>query len=166
MSQSLTKHHGPMHGGFRRRLWRGFVLLEVILSLTILGFSVAAFMRSFNQSLQAARRMEIQTQAMFFAQQLLDYFEINPPKEGLSEGGFGEDYKYYFYEVDLSYENPEYDWKFDTDGVEQFFALRPYKIRIIYNDGMHKPYVAFTAESSIVGFEKFERASKAAYMNY
>lgn len=156
----------PACVGLGRRLRNGFVLLEVILSLTILGFSVAAFMRSFNQSLQAAKRMEIQTQAMFFAQQLMDYFEIVPPREGTAEGGFGVDYKYYSYQVDLRYENPEYDWKFDTDGVEQFFAERPYKIRIIYNDGNHAPYVAFTAESSIVGFEKFEPASKAAYMNY
>ena len=166
MKPSRHTIQGFARGGLRRRLRRGFVLLEVILSLTILGFSVAAFMRSFNQSLRAAQRMEIQTQAMFFAQQLMDYFEIAPPKEGTSEGGFGVDYKYYSYQVDLSYEDPEYDWKFDTDGVEQFFAQRPYKIRIIYNDGNHNPYVAFTAESSIVGFEKFEPASKAAYMNY
>ncbi len=92
-----------------RRLRRGFVLLEVIISLTILAVTVAAVLRSFSQSLSALRILEVQTQAEFFAQQLLDEFEINPPREGVTEMGFGDDYAAYSYVVDVEYIAPDYD---------------------------------------------------------
>ncbi|MCL5269701.1 MAG: type II secretion system GspH family protein [bacterium] len=142
------------------------MLLEVIVSLTILGISVAAFMRSFTQSLGAARRMEVQTQACFFAQQLFDEFEINPPPEGKSEGGFGDDYKYYSYRLEVKYEEPVYHRLENVDQVERFYPIRTYRIEINYDDGAHKPYTALALESAIVGFEKFAYNSKLDYQNF
>ena len=99
---------------------RGFVLLEVIIALTILTVTVSTVLRSFSQSLSAVRQVEVQTQAAFFAQQLLDEFEIFPPVEGAHEGGFGDDYWEYYWEATVDYEDPDYDEANQHDEVAQF----------------------------------------------
>ena len=134
---------------------RGFVLLEVLISLTILAVTVAAVLRSFSQSLSAINRLEVETQALFFANQLMDEFEINPPMEGETEGGFGDDYADYYFIVDTQYEYPEYDLRNRHDDVEQFFPLRTIKIDIFYDDGRRKKIRALSFESAIMGFERF-----------
>jgi hypothetical protein len=150
-----------------RRIVPGFVLLEVIISLTILGFAVAALMRSFTLSFDAARTMEVQTQAMFFADQLMDYFEIMPPAEGVQVGGFGDDYKFYSYRVEVRYERPEYRDLDIPANIEQLFLLRRYKLQIFYDNGRLKNAVtALTLESAIIGFEKFSYQSKMTYANF
>ncbi|HOR28257.1 MAG TPA: prepilin-type N-terminal cleavage/methylation domain-containing protein [Candidatus Sumerlaeota bacterium] len=144
---------------------RGFVLLEVLLSLTILGMAVAAFMHSFTQSLRSARLMEIRTQAMFFADQLMDEFEIFPPASGRrTEGGFGEDYAPYYYEVEMKVEEPRYRLRDEPEEVERFFATRVYTLEIYYRDeSMAEPLLAARVSSAVVGFEKFSSQTKQSY---
>ena len=138
-----------------RRLRRGFVLLEVIISLTILAVTVAAVLRSFSQSLSALRILEVQTQAEFFAHQLLDEFEINPPGEGVAEMGFGDDYAAYSYVVDVEYIAPDYDETNRHDEILRFMPMRVFTIEIFYDNGRNKPFRAITIDSAIMGFERF-----------
>ena len=142
-----------------------FVLLEVIISLMILGFAVGACMHSFTQSLAAVRIMEIQTQAMFFAQQLMQDFEIFPPEED-REGGFGDDYRFYSFTVRVSYGVPRYRGLNHADGIDSFFATRDLYLEIKYNDGVHTPSVPIQLYTSVCGFEKFSPESKQSYGNF
>jgi prepilin-type N-terminal cleavage/methylation domain-containing protein len=147
----------------------GFVLVEVLLALTILGIAAMAFMESFTLSLEAARRMEIITQSEFFARQLLDEWEIFPPAEGESEGGFGDTYRNYFYTVDVQYIDPGDDYDRDLeipDDVEQLFALRMVHLEVYYDDGRHEPIKAIALDTAIVGAEKFSVQSKQSYLNF
>lgn len=154
-----------------RRLSRtkrgGFVLLEVLLSLTILVIAVSASLSSFSQSLNAVRRLEVGTQAAFFAQQLLDEFEINPPEEGEHEGGFGDDYWQYYYIVDVKYEDPDYEDVNRHDAIGQFFPLRLMTIEIFYDNGRNRPFRPLgKVSTAIIGYERFTRASKRQLRNF
>ena len=147
----------------RRRRTNGFVLLEVILSLTILGIAVTAFMRSFNQSAQATRLMTVQTQAQFFARQLMEEFEISPPFEGEHEGGFGDDYREYYWRATVIYEEPDYGGDLEDDNVKQFNVLRLLDIEIHYDNGRSAPWVPVRVETAIVNYERFTKKSKQSY---
>jgi len=141
--------------------------MEVIVSLTILGFAAAVCMRSFTQSMAAARIMEVQTQAQFFAQQLMQEFEIKPPDPGTpKEGGFGDAFKNYSFHVEVSLVNPRYRNQGRNDGIEQFFAQREVDLEIRYDDGVHKPMVPVKLSTAIVGFEKYSHQTKVSYGFY
>jgi hypothetical protein len=142
---------------------RAFVLLEVLLSLVILGVSVAALMRSFNQSLSAAKTMERQTQAQFFAQQLLHEFTIKPPEK---VGGFGDDYRNYSYRTTARYIEPKYRKLGNVADIEQYFAMQEITIEILYEDSDHKPFVLLRVDSALPGFEKFSAETKRSYGDF
>ena len=145
----------------------GFVLLEALVSVAILGFVVMACMRSFTQSLQAARLMEIQTQGLFFAQQLMSEFEILPPVEDVTEGGFGEDYAPYYYTVNLEIVEPDYGRLDCDDHIDKFFDMRQMTIEIWFKDGkMNNPLRIVGVDCAITGFEKFSSATKLSYAMY
>lgn len=142
---------------------RGFVLLEVIVSLTILGVAVAALMRSFTQSFRAAKIMEIQTQASFLAQQLMDEFEVYPPAERSADAGFGDSYPNYWYRVKKEYVTPHYRLPGGKNDIDRFFATRMLTIEIHYQDATIKDFVATRVNTAIVGFEKFSQGTKQSY---
>lgn len=152
-----------MRGSLAQR--RAFVLLEAIVSLAILGFAVAALMRSYYVSMAQARAMQVQTQAVFLAQQLLDEFEIFTPREGKSEGGFGDDLPEFSYRVEMKYERPKYR-RVNDNAIDRYFALRRYHLEIHYDDGRRKPYVALALDTAVVGFEKFSYQTKQSYAEY
>jgi type II secretory pathway pseudopilin PulG len=164
-----TGQFGNQCGGSssRRPVW-GFVMMEVLIALVILGLSLTAFLHSFTQSLSTAKTLEIQTQAMFFAKQLMDEFEIVPPHYGTHEGGFGDDYAAFSWKLDLELDDePNYDDVGSAeDFIDQYFTMRIYHIEIHYDDGDHKSFKAFETDSAIIGFEKFSRESKKSYGNF
>jgi hypothetical protein len=144
----------------RRRRGKGFVLLEVIISMTILAATVAVVLRSFSQSLAAARQLEARTQAGFFARQLLDEFEINPPAEGVHEGGFGDDYREYSYVARVDYVEPDYRGLDVPQTIEEFYKIRELRIEIRFDDGRSAPITAASVESAIMGFERFSEQAR------
>lgn len=150
----------------QRRPRHGFVLLEVLVSLLILGISLMAITRSLTQSMKAVRLMEIKTQAQFFAMQVMHELEVNPPDEGSSVGGFGDDYKEYSFQLDVKYESPKYGRIDGAKDVERFFPMRLVTISILYKDETHTPFTPLTLETAIVGFEKFSSPTKQSYGFY
>lgn len=140
--------------------------MEVLIALTILAVTVAAALRSFSQSLSAVRQLEVRTTASFFAEQLLDEFEINPPAEGKSEGGFGDDYWQYYYKVDVSYEEPDYDDGNRHEDISNFFPLRNVSIEIFYDNGKNKAFRAIEVNTAIMGFERYSREMKLQHENF
>ena len=146
---------------------RAFVLLEVLISLTILAVTVTATLRSFSQSLSAIRQLEVRTMANFFAQQILDEFELTPPyEEGESEGGFGDDYAEYYYTLKLEYEEPDYNDFNQHADVDRFFPMRIVTVDVYYDNGRNKPLHAAHVTSAIMGFERYSREFKMLYGNF
>lgn len=144
---------------------RGFAMIEMIVALVILGISVTALMHSFNKSMQAARRQERMSMSLFLAQQLMNEFERYPPPRGETEGGFGDEYKYYSYVVDVEIDEPDYD--IDVPGeVDQLYAMRLYHLKILYEDEYKDPVTMLELDSAVVGFEKFSYQSKKTYYEY
>ncbi len=144
----------------------GFVLLEVVVSLTILGMAVAFLMRSFTDSLNSARKMEVYTQASFLAQQLMDEFEVYPPAENTVEAGFGDAYPGYSYRVTKQYIEPRYRLSKGKSEINRFFKTRMLEIEIHYQDpssSRAKDFVACKVSTAIVGFEKFSPQTKLSY---
>ena len=156
-TQPVTGHH-----------MKAFVMMEVLVTLVILGVALTAFLKSFSQSLSAAKTLEIQTQAIFFAKQLMDEFEISPPDYGSHEGGFGDDYAAYTWKLELELaDEPNYRDVGSADNyVDQYFTMRIYHLEIHYDDGQNRVLKAFETDSAIIAFEKFSRDSKVSYGNF
>lgn len=147
----------------RRRHRQGFVLIEVLVSLMILGISLMAITRSLTQSMKAVRLIEIKTQAQFFAMQVMHKMEIDPPYEGDDEGGFGDDYKEYSFRIHVEYERPKYGRIEGAREVERFFPFRRVTISINYQDKTHPLFTPLTVETALIGFEKFSAPTKQTY---
>jgi hypothetical protein len=153
---------GPLRHARRSRL--GFVLLEVIVSFTILGVVVMACMRSFTLSLKAVRMMEIHTQALFLAQQLMEEFEIFPPEGDDADGVFGEAYEAFTYHVNVNIADPNYGQIEGDEGIDQYFAMRELEIEIWYDAKKGaNPVRVLTLPTAMIGFEKFSAETKASY---
>lgn len=146
-----------------RRRRQGFVLIEVLVSLMILGVSLMAITRSLTQSMKAVRLIEIKTQAQFFAMQVMHEIEINQPFEGDDEGGFGDDYKEYSFRVHVEYERPNYGRIEGAREIDRFFPMRRVTIEINYQDKTHPRFTPLTVETALVGFEKMSMPTKQSY---
>lgn len=133
------------------------------MSLTILGMAVAFLMRSFTDSIHSAKKMEIYTQASFLAQQLMDEFEVYPPRENTVEAGFGDTYPGYSYKATKTYVEPRYRLSGGKKEISRFFAARMLTIEVHYQDGTTKDFVACKVSTAIVGFEKFSPQTKVSY---
>jgi general secretion pathway protein I len=151
----------------RRSKRASFALLEVIISLTILSVTVAAILRSFSLSFSAIRRLEVSTQAAFFAQQILDEYEIDPPTDDRRiTGGFGEDYIDYYFTAELTYVEPDYDDVNFNENINSFFPLRALRVEVYYDNGRNAPIRAISLDSAIMGFERFSIEHKRQFFLY
>lgn len=154
----------------------GFILLEVVLSVLILGVAIGAFMRSFTVSLATARRAQIITTASLLAQQVMEEYEVIPPQGNHEEGTFGgeessysEDglpdaeagqYKNYYWSVDVEEVSVEYpDLTFDGD-LKDLESLTKVSVTIIYDDKHLKRFTPIRAVTYLTNAEKFTNTSK------
>lgn len=101
-------HRRPHRRGMRALAGarRGFMLLEVIVALVILGISVAAIMRSFTVSMKGIRRNDVVTRACVLAEGLLQDLELEPEKARSGRGTFEEE------------GSPEYSWELTVEEEE------------------------------------------------
>ena len=98
----------PSRPGVPPRL-RGFVLLEVIVSLAILGIALSMVMKSLTISLRVAQRSQRVTTATMLARDLIEKWELKPPPTGITRENFGKEYPGLSFEVSYELEEIEYD---------------------------------------------------------
>ncbi len=160
-----------------RRRKSAFALLEVIISMVILGVAIAAIMRSFTVSLAAAKKAQIVTTASLLAQQILDEYEVVPPQNDHDEGTFGSlddasdnaggssdeqsgPYKNYYWITDVEEIKIDYpDISFEGD-IKDFEDLTKLTITIVYDDGHLKRFTPVHLETYLTNAEKFTYTSR------
>jgi type II secretory pathway pseudopilin PulG len=143
---------------FPRR--RGFILLEVIISMIILAVTIAAIMRSFTVSLASIRKSEVTTTAAFLAQQLLDQYEVQAPEQASLEGDFGDVYPNFHYitrfdDIDVKYKDVSLE-----SLIQDFVTLRQVTIDVYYDDRRIKRFRPIHLVTYLMGDEKFTYQSK------
>jgi hypothetical protein len=154
-----------------------YILLEVIVSMVILGVAIAALLRSFTVSLASAKRAQIITIACLLAQQVLDEFEVVPPQDSHAEGNFLPDepggyqgegsparsssmLKYFYFTVDVEEEEVDYPDMTLEGELEEFENLTKMAVAIIYDDGRLKRFTPVKVETYLTSTEKFTFSSK------
>jgi hypothetical protein len=126
----------------RRRLKSGFMLLEVVLALGILGLSSMVLMRSYHLGASTVVKAEIITTAVMLGQGLIDEFTLFPPDRGTSSGDFGEEYPGYKWEVKVERQRMSYRYTKGASRVDDLDDLLTYSVTIRYEpDNTFKPYV-------------------------
>lgn len=78
-----------------RQRVHGFTLLEVIAAIAILALSAAILMKVLGASMTLTRKAAARTQAVAWAQSLLDSaFVMQPPVPGVTQGRFDKTYRW------------------------------------------------------------------------
>lgn len=145
---------------YPRRGSTGFVLLEVIVAMVILGISLATLMRSFTISLSAIRENDSTTQATILAETALQSLEAEPPMSGEISGDFEEDgFPRYSYDVESEFQEIKYRIKTKTR-PENLKELQTVKLTINYDDPRGE--VTHPAEAYLIlpPLERFSYESK------
>lgn len=141
----------------------GFALLEVLISLMILGISIATLMRSFTVSLRAISKNEVITRACGLAEGLVQDFELNPPTSKSSRGDFVEQgFPNYSWTAD--YEEEEIRYKnLKTKNKIRESDLKPLKhltVKVTYDDGKHPAFSPVELDLYLPPIERFSFQSK------
>jgi len=82
---------------------RGFLLLEVLLSLGILATSLLAINHSFSSALRANSYAESYTVASLLAQEKMAEIETTSYQTGAFEGDFGKEYPFYRWKSEITF---------------------------------------------------------------
>lgn len=146
---------GPRAG----RRQTGFVMMEVIVSLVILGISIATLMRSFTISMSAIRKNDITTQACVLAEGLMQEFELTPPTNPHMQGSFEEQgFPKYSWTMELEEENPDYrDVKVKKQDLK---PLRHMHLTITYDDQRYRKFSPIQVDLYLPPVERFSWNSK------
>jgi hypothetical protein len=120
----------------RRRASRrsaGFVLLEVIVSMVIMGIALGTLMRSFTLSMKAIRKNDIITQGCVLAEGLLQDLEVNPPASKTLTGDFEDlGFPEFSYEVKYKEEDIRYRGLKATSEVKDLRPLRSVQLQVFH----------------------------------
>jgi len=156
-------------GTRRRASHAGFILLEVMTAVVILGIACAVLIRSFIQSMHASRQVEITLRAGMLAQAVVETLDLFPPEEGKISGSFGEDptfgapYQYYFYEMETEVDTIDYK-DVEMEGMRRdFVPLRTVRLRIIYDDGRNRRFVPIDLKTCVIEDDPFSPATRRNY---
>lgn len=142
---------------------RGFVLLEVLVSLAVLSIALASAMRSFTVSLKAARLSQDMTVAAMLARGLVEQWEIVPPQLGKSEGTFDADHPEFSYAVEYTQEALKYEEKANSKYVNRMVPLRRISLDIYMTTTRGRKSVTrrmLHVESGLTDAEKFSPAAR------
>ena len=97
-----------------RRIIRGFTLVEVMVALTIVAFSLTAIAASMNQMIDAANTMRERTYASWIAQNKIAEMRLSnvQPEVSTTTG-------------DVTYANSEWTWRavVSESGIDNFYRL-------------------------------------------
>lgn len=141
-----------------------FVLLEVLVSLAIMGVALSMVLRSFSLSMKASSQAKRTTIGVMLARSLIEEWEIVPPREGFTSGDFGEKYPGYFYQCELqnlALDYPDASLHEETNALAQlprvsltvFFATERERDRGERAQVIH-------LESALTGAERFNAMAR------
>lgn len=138
----------------------GFVLLEVIVAMVILGIAMATMMRSFTLSIAAIRNNDVTTQATVLAETALQNIEAEPPEKGKTHGDFELDGKPNFgFELDTTEEKLKYRIKTQSR-PENLRSLKICRLQITHLDSHDRLTNPVEAYLIIPPLERFGYESK------
>jgi prepilin-type N-terminal cleavage/methylation domain-containing protein len=118
----------------------GFVLLEVLVAIVVLGVAMVALMKGFILSLDTLGKVKMNEQAILLAQTLMDDLILEPPAEGDYEGEFsednrfGEDFEGWKWELEVWTEEPDYEERPRGNMSQDLEQLYFVKASIIYSN--------------------------------
>jgi type II secretory pathway pseudopilin PulG len=152
---------------------QGFVLLDVVLSLTILSLVVFTALRAFNQSISVAKRSDIAARAQMYAEAKMEEFSLDPPDEGFHEGEFADDPFYdpetfedvedFRWTASVEHITPEYpDVRLADRDEERLHNLVQIDLRVIHDDGPRGFQIWTAAEINtyLLGQERFSAEAR------
>ncbi len=156
---------------------RAFVLLDVILSITILTIVALASLRAFHQSLEAVRRSEVSARATMYAEAKLQELELDPPEDGANlSGTFADEPFYrdetrwpdaarYRYEIEVTGEPVRYRHvSLARRDQDRLVSLRRVTMRVVYLGGDRGvgSWVPVTIDTYLLGNERFSHEARQA----
>ena len=115
-----------------RRPRHAFVLLEVLVSLAILGFALATTLRSFTASLKAARLSKNTTIATMLARRLIEQWEIVSPGKRSVEGTFAPEAPDFSFAAGFRPEPIRYEERIRGTKLGRMVGLRRVSLTIYY----------------------------------
>jgi len=138
------------------------MLLEVIVSLVIMGISVAAIMRSFTVSMNAIRRNDVVTQGCVLAEGLLQEIELEPDKARTSRGTFEQEgYPDYSWHLTVQEEEVRYRSLKTKVKARDLRALKHAMLTVTYqNASMRAPSTVVELHTCLLPIERFRFDSK------
>lgn len=157
MMRDRAQNPPPAYKGRRHRRPEAFILLEVLVSLTIMAIALSMVMRSFTVSLRAARISERITTASILAHDLIEQWELEPPPEGETTEKFGKEHPEFSYRV--QYELKQLDYE-DMPGLEEgrLAFLRLVSLDVYYQPkrgGTEHRKKVLHLESALTSAERF-----------
>lgn len=139
----------------------GMILLEVMVSVVMLGVAVATLMRTFNICLFAVRKNESATQAFSLAESVLQTLEAEPPSKGKSEGTFDDDnFQNFSYTLESSEEKLRYRNQSTLTKADDLKPLKKIELKITYDDGRRPATTPVTVHMILSPIERFSYESK------
>ncbi|MFP4379274.1 MAG: prepilin-type N-terminal cleavage/methylation domain-containing protein [Candidatus Sumerlaeia bacterium] len=142
---------------FRRR--RAFVLLEVLVSLAIMGVALSMILRSFSLSIRATEQSRKFTTASLLAQNLLDKWEEDPPDRGFTSENLEAPYARFHYEVQYEHEVLDYDNVSRFEETANLAPLRRVSLSMYYTSPrdkrLGKSQRLLSVETALSSSEKF-----------
>ena len=149
-------------GRTRRR--RSFVLMEVLVSVVILGIALAAVLRCCTNALKALSRDRTLAQAVLLAQGLIEDFEIEPPEEDATiEGDFGPDFPGFSYIAEFKFEKIDYRAVDMEIGLrrKEFVPVCRLNLSIYYEpDNAREARRVLYIETALTALEKYASQTK------
>lgn len=139
-----------------------FVLLEVMISLLILTFSMTAILRGFVIAMSTVRENRLIETSSLLAQSLLDDYEIELPTEGKKDGSFSDDgrfedaFKNFYWERVIEEEDVDYD-EIPKDPLQEMEPLLNIRLKIIYDDGRYKRFTTLVVDTRLLDVQLFSQ---------
>jgi prepilin-type N-terminal cleavage/methylation domain-containing protein len=144
-----------------RKRTGGFALLEVLVSLVILGITVAAVMQSFTISVQAIRKNDRVTIACMLAETLIQDLNVQPPTTRFINGNFESmGHADFSYEVETREEEPN---SRDLGARASIEGLRPLvlcRLKLRHTDKMGRPSDVLDTTFLLMPLERFSPDAK------
>jgi general secretion pathway protein I len=140
---------------------RAFLLLEVILSLVILGLAAMVLLRAYTLGRTSVRKAEIITVATMLADGLVETLDMTADLSKLPRSGdFGDTFPGYSWDMRVEEKRLRYDHQKGISGVEDLEPLRSIRLSITYRRGASEEYRPLSFTYHPLRIEPFSQRAK------